>query len=122
MEMAFGSWEGMPAGSLTDDDLAVRIYEHFEDLPRGGTGETFMQVVKRMRAFLAGLVVDPGERTVVVSHGAAIRAVIAGIHDRGNDINRTLGVPTNSSVTHVALGPEGPILVDYALSPHLEIM
>lgn len=121
MEMSFGSWEGMTNAGLSGDDAAVRIYQHGEDLPRGGDGESFQQVVQRMSGFLGNLAVDPAERTVVVSHGAAIRAVVAGVQGRGNEINAHLAVPQNSSVTHVALAPEGPMLADYALAPHLEI-
>jgi broad specificity phosphatase PhoE len=121
MEMSFGAWEGMTNASLSGDDAAVRVYQHGEDLPRGGHGESFAQVVDRMRAFLMGLSVEPSERTVVVSHGAAIRALVAALHDRGNDINMHLSVPANTSVTHVVMTPEGPMLADYALAPHLEI-
>lgn len=121
MEMSFGAWEGATNASLHGDDAAVRIYQNGEDLPRGGTGETFQQVVGRMSTFVTGLDAVAAQRTVVVSHGAAIRALIAGIHQRGNDINRHLAVPANTSVTHVVVTPEGPMLADYALSPHLEV-
>ena len=55
-------------------------------------------------------------------HGAAIRALVAAVHERGNDINDNLAVPDNTSVTHVVLSPDGPVLADYALSPHLEVI
>ncbi|MGF1665667.1 MAG: histidine phosphatase family protein [Acidimicrobiia bacterium] len=122
MEMAFGEWEGTTSASLAGDDAAVRIYRHGEDLPRGGHGETFMQVVERMGSFLGAMAVEPDQRTVVVSHGAAIRALVAAVHERGNDINDNLAVPDNTSVTHVVLSPDGPVLADYALSPHLEVI
>jgi broad specificity phosphatase PhoE len=119
MEMAFGEWEGLLGSEFRDPEYATRIYQGGEDLKRGHTGETFGAVVTRMADFLTGLDVDPAQRTVVVSHGAAIRAAIASFHGRGHDINRGLGVPSNTSVTHVALTPRGPMLADYALAPHL---
>jgi probable phosphoglycerate mutase len=120
MEMSFGSWEGRD--DLHGDEWATRIYEHGEDLPRGGDGETFADVIERMCGFLARLSPEPARRTVAVSHGAAIRAIIAGIHGRGNDINRQLGVAANSSVTHVVVTPGGPVVADYGLAPHLETL
>jgi broad specificity phosphatase PhoE len=119
MEIAFGEWEGLKGSEFRDREYAARIYQHGEDLNRGHTGETFADVAKRMGDFLHSLELDPAQRTVVVSHGAAIRAMIASFQGRGNDINRDLGVPRNTSVTHVALTPRGPMLADYALAPHL---
>ncbi|MDH4118071.1 MAG: histidine phosphatase family protein [Acidimicrobiia bacterium] len=114
VEMSFGSWEGLRREDLPEDTAqAFR-----DDLPRGETGETFVDVVARMGRFLSAA--QPEDRTVVVSHGAAIRAAIASIVERGNDLNRDLAVARNSSVTHVAFTPDGPILADYSLAPHLE--
>jgi probable phosphoglycerate mutase len=120
MEMAFGQWEGKGGGDFEADDLAARVFHGGEDLPRGYTGETFGEVAERMTGFMARLDPAPGRVTMVMSHGAAIRALIAGFHIRGNDINRDLGVPPNTSYTHLVVTPEGPVLADYALAPHLE--
>lgn len=119
MEMAFGGWEGLHASQFSDDDQARRIYLAGEDLKRGHDGESFSEVVERMGRFLHELELDPAARTVVVSHGAAIRAAIASFQGRGNDINRDLGVPQNTSVSHIALTPAGPMLADYAIAPHI---
>jgi probable phosphoglycerate mutase len=116
-ELAFGAWEGMLGRDVGTLAEAKRIFEHHEDLPRGGHGETFAEVTTRMSAFLEGLDLDSAGPTVVVTHGASIRALVAGLHHRGNDINRDLGVAPNASVTHVALTPDGPVLADYALTP-----
>lgn len=121
-EMAFGDWEGRTFAELRDagDELARRIYLDGEDLARGGSGETFSELVARMDGFLAALDPRPEERTVVVSHGAAIRAAIAAIHDRSLQTWRALGPPANTGVTHIGLTPRGPMVVDYSLAPHLE--
>ncbi len=120
MEMAFGEWEGLKGSEFSDQEEAVRIYRDGEDLRRGHTGESFAEVAERMTRFLRALQFEAADRTIVVSHGAAIRATIAGFQQRGNDINRDLGVALNSSVTHIALPPTGPMLADYSLAPHLE--
>lgn len=121
-EMAFGEWEGVLYDELlaSGDPLARRIYRDGEDLPRGGTGESFTELIDRMCRFISGFEPDPGKRTAVVSHGAAIRAVVACITGMGPAINRGLTTPDNTGVTHVAFTPDGPMLADYSLAPHLE--
>ena len=121
-EMAFGEWEGVLYEELlaADDPLARRIYREGHDLPRGGTGESFAQVVDRMCRFSARFAPDPGKRTAVVTHGAAIRALVACITGRGPEINRGLATSDNTGVTHVAFTSDGPMLADYSLAPHLE--
>lgn len=121
-EMAFGDWEGMTFADLREagDDLARKIYVDGEDLARGGSGESFADLVERVDGFLTRLAPRPDERTIVVSHGAAIRAVVAAIHDRSVDTWRALGPSANTGVTHIGFTPKGPMLLDYSLAPHLE--
>lgn len=120
-EMGFGEWEGEVYLDLLERDvLARRIWAGGEDLPRGHTGESFADVVARVGGFLAGFIADPAQRTVMVSHGAAIRALVAGLSGRGFDIAETLHTPPNASFSHLVLTPEGPVLADYGLAPHLE--
>ncbi len=121
-EMAFGDWEGVLYDELLDGDdpLARRIYREGQDLPRGHSGESFAQVVDRMCRFTGRFEPDPAERTVVVTHGAAIRALVACITGRGPEINRGLATADNTGVTHVVFTPDGPMLADYSLAPHLD--
>ncbi len=121
-EMAFGAWEGMRFSDLADaaDELAHRIYVGGEDLARGGSGESFADLVDRAGSFLGRLDPRPGERTVVVSHGATIRAMIAAIHDKSIETWRALGPSANTGFTHIGFTPKGPMLIDYSLAPHLE--
>jgi probable phosphoglycerate mutase len=116
-EMGFGDWEGLTFEDLREDPLARRIYHDGEDLPRGGSGESFGELVERLGRFLDRFRPDP--RTVVVSHGAAIRAVVSVV--AGNpEAWRRLATPPNTSISHLAWDDEGPTLVDYGLVPHLE--
>ena len=73
-----------------------------------------------MSGIVEGSSFHPAERAVVVTHGGAIRSLVGWITGAGPAIRRVLGTPANTSVTHVALTPAGPVLADYALSPHLE--
>lgn len=122
MEQSFGAWEGVLATEMGPEDREAlkRIYADGEDLPRGGTGETFADLTRRLGDFLDGVIVDPAERTVFVSHGAAIKAAVATVLGNRVDIQSNLAVSPNTGVTHVAFTPDGPMLLDYAVAPHLE--
>lgn len=119
-EMSFGAWEGQSFRELVDagDEQLMAVYRDGMDLPRGDTGERFADVVDRMARFLESF--QPAGRTLVVSHGAAIRALVGVISGRGVDIPDHLGVSDNTGVSHIALHEAGPLLVDYSVAPHLE--
>lgn len=119
-EMSFGEWEGERFSDLAaaGDEQLMAVYRDGADLPRGGTGETFAQVLKRMGGFLDR--VSPRGRTLAVSHGAAIRALVGVISGREAEIPDHLGVSHNTGVSHVALTANGPMLIDYSIAPHLE--
>lgn len=119
-EMAFGDWEGKLFADLVEDadDHLLAVYRYGEDLPRGKTGETFLQVVERMAGFLERF--RPEGRSLVVSHGAAIRALIGSITGRGIEIPDHLGVSSNTGVSHIGLTEWGPMLIDYSIAPHLD--
>jgi broad specificity phosphatase PhoE len=97
-----------------------RIYRDGEDLPRGRTGETFAALTARLADFIGEVQVDPGQRTAIVSHGAAIKAAVAHVLGSTVDIQSNLAVSPNTGVSHVAFPADGPMLMDYAIAPHLE--
>lgn len=121
-EQSFGDWEGVLTSEMseTDTDTLRRIYRDGEDLPRGRVGETFANLIDRLAGFTNDLAVDGDDRTVVVSHGAAIKALISGVLGNAADIQSNLAVSVNTGVSHVAFPEDGPMLLDYALAPHLE--
>ncbi|HSJ29457.1 MAG TPA: histidine phosphatase family protein [Acidimicrobiia bacterium] len=119
MEMAFGTWEGSYYEDLiAGDEVARRVLVDGEDLPRGGA-ERFSDVVRRMRSFVDRIDAAPGERVVAVSHGLAIKALVADIHGRGSDINDDLAVSRNTGVTHIVVTKDGPWVADWSIAPHL---
>ncbi|HEY5650568.1 MAG TPA: histidine phosphatase family protein [Acidimicrobiia bacterium] len=122
IEQSFGAWEGVLTSEMGRDDLDIlkRIYADGEDLPRGHTGETFAALIGRLAAFLDDVDIDFSERTLIVSHGAAIKAAAAHVLGNVVDIQSNLAVSPNTGVTHVAFAPQGPMLLDYAIAPHLE--
>ncbi len=122
MEQSFGDWEGVLTAEMGDEDTEVlrRIYRDGEDLPRGRTGETFAELVARLAGFIGHVAIDPAERTAIVSHGAAIKAAVAHVLGNVVDIQSNLVVSPNTGVTHIAFTDGGPMLMDYAIAPHLE--
>lgn len=119
-EIGMGRWEGLVREDIQRDwpDLARRIFEDGEDLPRGETGETWDGVTRRILAAIESLDVGPGEVAGVVSHGGVIRAYLGAFW--ASDNTRSLHTPDNTSVTHIALTADGPIVCDFAVAPHLE--
>ncbi|NIR34944.1 MAG: histidine phosphatase family protein, partial [Actinobacteria bacterium] len=80
VEMSFGAWEDMTTAEVLewDADAFVAAFEH--DLPRGGTGETFASVGRRMAGALDAIAgAHPDEKVGVVTHGGAIRAFAASL-------------------------------------------
>lgn len=124
-ELSFGSWEGKTFDEVqaaADGDLADRIFQRGEDLPRGGDGETWAELSARMMAGVVKAIEHAGEsrRITVVSHGGSIRAYALGNMGVGwPEVLDTI-VPPNTAVTHVVMTSKGPVLADYAVAAHLE--
>ena len=122
MEIGMGEWEGLTMTEVAErwPEAVQRIYEGGEDLPRGTTGERWRDVVDRVTDAVDSLSSPGGTVAGVVTHGGAIRAYLGTL---GGDLEAApsmLHTPENTSVTHVALTDDGPVLCDYAVAPHLE--
>lgn len=121
-EIDMGRWEGLTSDEIyeTWPELMETIYQDGVDLRRGETGESWGELSGRFRATLHGLAPASGEPTVVVAHGGAIRSYLSSFTATGDSHSESLYTPANTSVTHVALTGHGPVLLDYAVSAHLE--
>ncbi len=122
-EMRFGEWEDQAPDTIAArwPDEWRRIYVEGEDLPRGGSGESFGQAGARMAAAIA----DLGDRhpdgaVGLVSHGGAIRAYVTSFLGVPFPERRRLDQLRNTATCRVAFGGGGPRLVDYNVAPHLE--
>jgi alpha-ribazole phosphatase len=73
-ELDFGAWDGQPASAL-DAALLARFWDDPDAAPPPG-GERWSALVARVRAALEDLVPEP---TLVVTHGGAMRAALAGL-------------------------------------------
>ena len=99
-EVDVGDWTG-----LTYVEVEERFPEEFAawrdglDVRRGG-GETYAELAARVRGALERIADDhPGQRLCVVSHGAAIKSVVASLLELGDAGRRALGPIGNTAVT-----------------------
>jgi probable phosphoglycerate mutase len=122
-EIGFGAWEGM-----SRTEIAAAFPKEFAafnnggaDAVRGGTGETFAGVRRRMAGALKEIVANhPGEEIGVISHGGATRAYVTEILGIPYENRQRLGLLRNTGFARMAFIGRGPTLVSWNLSPHLE--
>jgi broad specificity phosphatase PhoE len=122
-EIGFGAWEGMSRA-----EIAAAFPGEFAafnnggaDAARGGSGETFAGVRRRMAAALTEIVVShPGQEIGVVSHGGATRAYVTEILGIPYENRQRLGLLRNTGFARMAYIGRGPTLVSWNLAPHLE--
>lgn len=122
MEMHMGDWEGLTTEEISDhwpQDVET-IYLKGEDLPRGGTGETWSQLTIRVAGAISELQHSPDGITVVVAHGGAIRSYVSSLTETGDTHSESLYTPPNTSVTHIAMTERGPEILEFAVAAHLE--
>lgn len=143
IEIGFGEWEGLTRDEIVADhpvDSAGLLAG--EDAPRGGSGETFAGVRRRMTRAVESIVARHRGRSIgIVSHGGATRAYVTGIlglefseRDRlpilGNTAFARLafmssipagddpGRPDGAGLVRPRV--RGPLVVSWNLAPHLE--
>jgi broad specificity phosphatase PhoE len=118
VEIDFAAWEGLTTSEIEERYPAEwhAVFEEGKDLPRGGTGETFAGAGRRMERLASSLRADePDQHLALFSHGGAIWALAARVIGLEWPRFRSLGLPTNLSLTRVQFSPDGPRLVDYNL-------
>ncbi len=121
-EIDMGRWEGLTSDEILETwpELMGTIYRDGVDLRRGEVGESWGELTGRFRVTVDGVSPASSEPTVVVAHGGAIRSYVSSFTSTTDSHSESLYTPANTSVTHVALTESGPLLLDYAVSAHLE--
>lgn len=121
-ELDMGRWEGLTSDEIYESwpELMGTIYRDGVDLKRGESGESWGELTGRIRATVHGLSPASDEPTLIVAHGGAIRSYVSSLTHTNDSHSESLYTPANTSVTHVALTENGPLLLDYAVSAHLE--
>jgi probable phosphoglycerate mutase len=123
VELGMGAWEGRTRDEIVAGwpELWDRIYERSEDLPRGDNGETWAGMRERVASAVTELIGSrPQGHLGVVSHGAAIRGYVCDVLGLDHATRRRLGVPANTSVSHIVIENGRRVLADYNVAPHLE--
>jgi len=116
IEVDLGEWEGLTTGEIAagHPELWSAVFERGEDLPRGGSGETFETAGRRLRGAIDDVVArHPGERVALVSHGGLIFAIATRILQIDWRGFRCLGFPANAAVSHVRVVDGSLVLADY---------
>jgi broad specificity phosphatase PhoE len=121
-EIAMGVWEGLTSEEIIESwpELMETIYREGIDLKRGETGESWGELTRRFTSTVNSVEPSRDEPTAIVAHGGAIRAYVSSLTSTTDSHSESLYTPGNTSVTHVAMTEEGPLLLDYAVAPHLE--
>jgi broad specificity phosphatase PhoE len=121
-EMNMGEWEGLTSEEIMEGwpSMMETIYRQGVDLRRGITGESWGELTARVANTIEGIEPAEGEPTVLVAHGGAIRSYVSSLTATDDAQSESLFTPANTSVTHVALTPHGPELIDYSVAAHLE--
>lgn len=121
-EIDMGRWEGLTSDEIFErwPDLMTTVYRDGIDLRRGVDGESWGELAARFRHTVENLVPADDGPTVVVSHGGAIRSYVSSLTETFDTHSESLYTPANTSVTHVALTREGPLILDYSVATHVE--
>jgi broad specificity phosphatase PhoE len=91
-----------------------------QEVRRGG-GELYGEVIARTAAFARTVVSNhPGQRVLLVSHGAAIRAMITGVLGLDLAAMHSLGISSNTALTWLRYEHSTFFLDRYNDAAHLE--
>jgi broad specificity phosphatase PhoE len=118
-ELQLGSWEGMTAEEIEEQDGAVAAAVLAgEDIALGG-GERISELVGRLSSGLDDLVdrLEDGSSALVVSHGGALLALFSSIF--GGRMDDRLVRLTNTAVSRIEIDRHGTTVRVYNDSTHL---
>ncbi len=120
-ELEPGSWEGLTFDELrvASPEIAARIYDHGEDVPRGGDGETWGDLALRMRRTVDGILEETDGDVSLVSHGSAIRALVLDRMGLGWAEQPRLAVLPNTGMAELIVLESGARLGAYGVAPWL---
>lgn len=120
-EISFGAWEGMTRAEIEEQFPDAATFFEGRDVTRGGTGETFAEVRRRVRSSLKEIAnMHPGEKVAVVSHGGATRAWTTEVLGIPYEVRHRLSILANTGWARVTIGANGANLLAWNLTPHLE--
>ncbi|MCS6845218.1 MAG: histidine phosphatase family protein [Caldilineales bacterium] len=120
-ESDIGAWMG-----LTWEEIVARFPDEVaamlagQDVRRGG-GESFTELQARLGATAERIVArHPGQTVLLVSHGAALRSLVAHVLGASLSQMHRLAIGGNTALSVVEAGPYGWYLVTYNDTSHLD--
>lgn len=120
-EISFGAWEGLTRAEIKEQFPDAAAFFAGQDVVRGGTGECFAEVRKRIRSALQDIAnMHPGEKVAVVSHGGATRAWMTEVLGLPYESRHRLAILGNTGWARATVGTNGANLLAWNLAPHLE--
>jgi probable phosphoglycerate mutase len=121
-EIGFGAWENLTRDEIRAIDPAgLDAIDAGRDLRRGGSGETYGDVQRRMANAVERLAQrHPDQSIGIVSHGGAMRAFATTVLGLDFMTRHRLPVAGNTSLSHFVWGERGPALASWNLAPHLD--
>ena len=122
-EFSFGAWEGMTRGEIRQayPKEATRVFDGGEDLRRGGTGETWAELVARVGAAVAAVTEKhEGQRVGIVSHGGTTRAFVDSVLRVPVGQRRIVAPLRNTAMASFGISARGTRVLDWNIAPHLE--
>jgi len=115
-EYHLGEWEGRPYPELAADGFFERVMRDPDFAPPGA--ESPRQVAERVAGALTRLAAaHPGERVVVVSHGAALNLAVGHLVD--GSLTAWNRLMRNCAVSEIELAP-APRVIAFNLCAHLD--
>jgi probable phosphoglycerate mutase len=120
-ESDIGAWTG-----LTWDEITVRFPDQVaamfagQDVRRGG-GETYAELHGRLQAAVDAIIAShPGQMVLVVSHGAALRSLVAGALDASLAQLHRIAIGGNTALSILQVDHGALRLVSYNDTAHLD--
>ena len=120
-ESDIGAWTG-----LTWEDITARFPEQVaamfagEDVRRGG-GETYAELHERLRAAVDAIIArHPGQTVLVVTHGAALRSLVAHVLGASLTQLHRIAIGGNTALSIVQVDHGALRLVSYNDTAHLD--
>ncbi len=123
MEIAMGRWEGLTHEEVTDQyrDLLDRMFKEGEDVRRGGDGENWEDLTRRVGDAFDSIVADRDDRHLaLVGHGSSLRALVLRVIGGGWKRALRTGILPNTGYARLITRGDRWWIADYGLAPHLE--
>lgn len=120
-EIHMGDWQGQTWDELIAMDPGIPTRIESADTPRGGHGESMLQLRERVTSVIDGLLeTTPSGRIAAVSHGGTLGAYFRHLIGDELDGPRRIGRLDNTAVSQVVVGEHGPMISSFNVTYHLD--